>query len=271
MRLKHDGASGRLKALCPLHREKKPSFTIWPDGYYYCYGCDAHGDVTELCALLDGISKGEAARKLGAGEDLLPSTIIKALPETKPEPYLLSIQDRERMAKAAHRLARNAILIDKLIDKRPEWTAETIRTVALEGDLGYEAGRIFFGYSHGIKARWKDAEGERVIRWLVGSAAGECWHQSLLIRSHRKIYITEGESDALTLISLEAEIPGESLVVALASAGMMPKREPFAGRDIVIVPDPDQAGEAAENKLRALLQPVARSILTIPIQKVLNG
>ena len=105
--------------------------------------------------------------------------------------YELSTEDQERMARAAHRLARDTRLIDTPLDRCSQWSPEVIRGIALEGDLGYEAGRILFGYSHGIKARWKDAQGNCVIRWLVGSAAGECWRMSLLVRSHDKIYVAE--------------------------------------------------------------------------------
>jgi hypothetical protein len=255
-----------------MHEEKSPSFTIWPDGYYYCYGCGAHGDVTQLCATLDGISIADAARKLGTGEPLFPSAaIIKPVEPTKPEPCQLSVQDQQRMTRAAHRLAADPVLIDKLIDRRPEWTPETIRGVALEGDLGYEAGRILFGYSNGIKARWKDSAGDRVIRWLVGSAASECWRQSLLVSSTQGVFFAEGESDALTLISLGLEIPGQSLVVGLAGANLLPDPLPFAGKDIVIVPDPDLAGQTSAQKLRALLAPLARSIKTIDLRRAQNG
>ena len=271
MRLRRDGVSSRFKALCPLHNEKHPSFTIWPDGYYYCYGCGAHGDVTELCAALDGISKADAARKLNGSQDLFPSTIIRAPEPANPDPYQLSLEDRQRMARAAHRLAASAVLIDKLIDKRPEWTSETIRGVALDGDLGYEAGRILFGYSHGIKARWKDSSGERVIRWLVGSPAGECWRQSLLLSSTQRVFFTEGETDPLTLLSLGLEEPGRSLVVGLPGANLLPDPLPFTGKDIVIVPDPDLAGQRSAQKLRALLAPCARSIKTIDLGRAQNG
>ena len=271
MRLRRDGVSSRFKALCPLHNEKHPSFTIWPDGYYYCYGCGAHGDVTELCAALDGISKADAARKLNGSQDLFPSTIIRAPEPANPDPYQLSLEDRQRMARAAHRLAASAVLIDKLIDKRPEWTSETIRGVALDGDLGYEAGRILFGYSHGIKARWKDSSGERVIRWLVGSPAGECWRQSLLLSTTQGVFFTEGETDSLTLLSLGLEEPGTSLVVGLPGANLLPDPSPFTGKDIVIVPDPDSAGQTSAQKLRALLAPCARSIKAIDLRRAQNG
>lgn len=34
---------------CPIHAEKTPSFYIYADPWrWYCYGCDRHGDITDL-------------------------------------------------------------------------------------------------------------------------------------------------------------------------------------------------------------------------------
>ena len=42
--------SGRnSKGLCPFHSEKTPSFTVYPDtASFYCFGCQAGGDVIGL-------------------------------------------------------------------------------------------------------------------------------------------------------------------------------------------------------------------------------
>jgi len=181
---------------------------------------DGTGDVVDLLAELDGVTSLEAARKLCNGPtlDQLPNSragMFSEQPEPKPEPYQLSHGDIRRIAAAAQGLPTNEKLIERLIAKRPEWSFEAIRGAALEGDLGYEDGKILFSYRNGIKARWKDAEGKRVIRWLRGSANGQCWRQSLLLCSHRTAYITEGETDALTLLSFGIEEPGNSIVLAL--------------------------------------------------------
>jgi hypothetical protein len=38
--------------LCPFHKEKTASFHVYKEGFY-CYGCNAHGDVFDLMAFLD--------------------------------------------------------------------------------------------------------------------------------------------------------------------------------------------------------------------------
>lgn len=33
----------RLSLRCPFHSDRTPSFSLYPDGSYYCFGCSAHG------------------------------------------------------------------------------------------------------------------------------------------------------------------------------------------------------------------------------------
>jgi DNA primase len=277
MELRRNGPEGQFVCLCPLHAEKTPSFTIYPDGHYFCFGCGGRGDVIDLMAKLEDMDITEAAKKLASdyvcdSQPLIPPKVV-----TPKEPYILTKADMKRMASAAHRLAGDLTLIKTFAASRPEWTEEAIRGAALDGDLGYEENcehkelsgpAILFGYAHGLKARWltADRNGKRIFRWLCGGAQGECWRQSLLGNWHQAVYITEGETDALTLLSCEVE-DEDSLVVALAGAEMMPNPRPFTGRDITIIPDPDKAGEMSVAKLTALLEPVATSIKTFSLKR----
>lgn len=53
-RLKKSG-SRRLSGLCPLHKEKTPSFSVDPmQGLFYCFGCGQGGDAIKLHMLLSG-------------------------------------------------------------------------------------------------------------------------------------------------------------------------------------------------------------------------
>jgi len=48
-------AGHRYKGLCPLHKEKSPSFSVDPDkGLFYCFGCGAGGDAIRLHMLSTG-------------------------------------------------------------------------------------------------------------------------------------------------------------------------------------------------------------------------
>ena len=47
IQVKHAGSS--MKACCPFHHEKTPSFNINPNrGFYHCFGCGESGDAIKL-------------------------------------------------------------------------------------------------------------------------------------------------------------------------------------------------------------------------------
>lgn len=54
-----------LVGLCPLHKERTPSFTIFlNDNRWYCFGCNHSGDIINLVRELQGLSFLEAVRYL---------------------------------------------------------------------------------------------------------------------------------------------------------------------------------------------------------------
>ena len=50
---------------CIFHEDNTPSMKLYDD-HFHCFGCGAHGDVTDLTAQMFGLSKTEAAEKLCA-------------------------------------------------------------------------------------------------------------------------------------------------------------------------------------------------------------
>jgi len=50
----------RYTALCPFHNEDTPSFVIYPDNSFYCFGCQAHGDAIDFIKLIKDCSFKEA-------------------------------------------------------------------------------------------------------------------------------------------------------------------------------------------------------------------
>ena len=52
-------------ALCPFHRERHPSCKLYED-HYYCFGCQAHGDVIKLVQELFGLTPIEAVKQLNS-------------------------------------------------------------------------------------------------------------------------------------------------------------------------------------------------------------
>src|ERR1035441_9366364 len=56
-----------LKALCPFHDEKTPSFNVTPArGLWYCFSCSEGGDVISFVQKIDSLSFTEAVERLAA-------------------------------------------------------------------------------------------------------------------------------------------------------------------------------------------------------------
>lgn len=55
---------GRWRGLCPFHVERTPSFQVYADGHYHCYGCGAHGDTIAWMMARRGVSFREAVELL---------------------------------------------------------------------------------------------------------------------------------------------------------------------------------------------------------------
>jgi DNA primase len=58
-------AGTKYKGLCPFHSEKTPSFTVDADkGFFYCFGCQAGGDVFKFLELHEKVGFQDAVRML---------------------------------------------------------------------------------------------------------------------------------------------------------------------------------------------------------------
>ncbi|MFH1913976.1 MAG: DNA primase [Pseudomonadota bacterium] len=59
--------SGRWMGACPFHQETKPSMSVNDEeGFFYCFGCQASGDVFDFFARINGLEFREALEQLAA-------------------------------------------------------------------------------------------------------------------------------------------------------------------------------------------------------------
>lgn len=79
--LKQRGA--RHVGLCPFHNEKTPSFYIFQDNHYKCFGCGAHGDVIDFVQKLYGLSFLDALKHLGVEQGQITPKIRQDIERRK--------------------------------------------------------------------------------------------------------------------------------------------------------------------------------------------
>ena len=59
--------SGRFMCPCPFHQETKPSMSVNDDeGFFYCFGCQASGDVFDFYSRINGLDFRETLEQLAA-------------------------------------------------------------------------------------------------------------------------------------------------------------------------------------------------------------
>lgn len=56
----------RSVCCCPFHQEKTPSFTVFEDGKWHCFGCGKNGDVIDFTQEALGLSLPDTLKKLTA-------------------------------------------------------------------------------------------------------------------------------------------------------------------------------------------------------------
>ncbi len=103
-------AGRRHQGLCPLHKEKTPSFSVDPvQGLFYCFGCGQGGDAIKLHMLLSGDDFPAAIEAL-AGRYGIPLPVRRAPRRGGEEPDLEGVLEaaaeffRDRLAKSRETL-----------------------------------------------------------------------------------------------------------------------------------------------------------------------
>ena len=84
-------------ACCPFHHDRHPSLKLNED-YFFCFGCGAKGDVTDLVARLFNLSGYEAVQRLVADFDISTEPGQATAASCKPKrPHIRQFREDEML------------------------------------------------------------------------------------------------------------------------------------------------------------------------------
>jgi len=79
----------RHVGLCPFHTEKTPSFFVFQDNRFRCFGCGEHGDVIDFVQKLHGLSFPDALKHLGIKQGPMTPEINREIERRKHRAVLI--------------------------------------------------------------------------------------------------------------------------------------------------------------------------------------
>ena len=93
-----EGTNGRYVAHCPFHEgDREPSFTIYPNESYYCFGCQVWGNPVKFLVEYKGMSAKDAMEYVGVDYQF-PKTekskVIKIKNLTKSSKFLFDVAEQ---------------------------------------------------------------------------------------------------------------------------------------------------------------------------------
>lgn len=285
----------RFMALCPFHKDNRPSFVVYPDTRTFnCFGCGAMGDVIDFVRRTRDVGFREAVAYLGE----LPPGEASAPPPAPRKVRPLTVDDRLILTAAValyhESLMRTPHALQYLESRHiPRWLVRRAR-------LGYSDGRLLESYlkrrrlslrravAMGLLYRdphrsdvMREAMRERIVipdlrpghcAWMTGRSLREDARVPYLdlalpkpllgyeeVRGHERIVVTEGPFDWLTALSWG--IPACSTLGTHPSARAL--RALDRARSIVLAFDRDGPGIRAADALVQALGERPR-VLTLP-------
>ena len=78
IKLERSGSS--MRARCPFHAERTPSFHVSPDrGTYHCFGCGVGGDVFTFVEAIEGLDFKKAVFGIWLGKEPADSNLKEGM------------------------------------------------------------------------------------------------------------------------------------------------------------------------------------------------
>lgn len=245
-----------VKVLCPFHNDTTPSLTVFLDGgNYHCSvpSCGKKGSFQHLVAVKTGYTLHKVSEWLTSRRGILPADETKIVPITEVEKFHSRIKEAPSLIAE---LRKRAITDDDIRKYR----------------LGYDGQRITIpvfdveGNCINIRKYLPGAPSKEKMRNLKGHGKVTLYPCKQL--EYTDIVITGGEMKAIAgARALNAH--GYGCITATGGEGAW--REEFgplfAGKNVVLAMDIDEAGRRATNRVAMQLSPHAATIrdLILPL------
>ena len=192
-----------MVTLCPFRRETTPSFTVFPDGYYMCFGCGVHGDHIEFIKAYKNLDFAEAVAEL---EKFVGPNVI--LPVSVPQNRLagrfdpmaghVSGVDKELVCYLQQNLWAVPERLDYLRGRL--FTDETIRREMLGWDDGYYTIPCWDeepGKSVCLAVRKRASRDDIMPRYKGSEGANQTFlYNKYCMKGADTVFIVAGELDA---------------------------------------------------------------------------
>lgn len=155
------------KCCCLFHQDKHPSMKL-NDDYYYCFGCQAKGDVISLTEKLFDLTPREAAQKLAADFGLAPSETLKQAAVKKATKRA----EKDELEYVLSLLNRNIDILRQMKENHaPKHPDEPFHMLFVEACkylefYQYVSDVLSFGHSADVEAAMKYIKKTRMIPML---------------------------------------------------------------------------------------------------------
>lgn len=186
----------------PFRDDSNPSFSISQQGRKWKDFSNAKGgDCLDFWMKATGCTLPEAIAALASG-----ASNQQVLPPEPPKEKVLAVTDVQRgFEQQAMGGIIPAMMEGSVMFKFMELKSihqSVVESLWKEGSIGGIDGKPAFCYEYGIKIR-HEAETSRSTRWLCGGHNHYPWRYRFLGSPHiRSVWILEGESDSMRLMSL---------------------------------------------------------------------
>lgn len=188
----------------PFRDDSNPSFSISQQGRKWKdFSSDEGGDCLDFWMKATGGTLSEAIAALASG-----ASNQQVLPPEPPKEKVLAVTDVQRGFE--QRVAEEtsqwfSVEVDSVFNNFLEAKGikrRVVESLFREGSFGVIDGKPVWLYPFGLKCR-HEAETSRSTRWLCGGHNHYPWRYRFLGSPHiRSVWILEGESDSMRLMSL---------------------------------------------------------------------